>query len=143
MNGFLLDTNVISELTKPTPHESVIEFLAQDREFWISTVTLHELAFGIALMSAGKRRDAIAQIVDDFAREYQDRIILVGQDEAHEAAQLRARAQKSGQTIPLGDALIAGVASNHRLVVVTRNVSDFQGLGVEILNPWQEHDGER
>ena len=137
MNGFLLDTNIISELTKPAPNESVIAFLSEAQNLWISTITLHELAFGLGLMPAGKRRAAIAQTVDDFTREYTDRIIPVQQGEAHEAASLRAQAQQSGQIVSLGDALIAGTARQHKLAVVTRNITDFQNLGVDLVNPWE------
>jgi predicted nucleic acid-binding protein len=136
VNGFLLDTNIISELTKPVPLESVLTFLAEGRDFWISTVTLHELAFGIGLMPEGKRRAAIAQTIKDFTHAYQDYTIAVEQEEAHEAALLRAQAQRSGRTVSLGDALIAGTAQKHGLVVATRNIADFEPLGIQLVNPW-------
>ncbi len=136
MSGILLDTNVISELTKPTPNENVIAFLGEARELWVSTVTLHELAFGIALLPEGRRRSAIAETIAAFATAYADRIIPLAKDEADRAALLRAEAQKSGRTVSLGDALIAGTAAAHGLTVATRNVSDFQGLGVGGVNPW-------
>lgn len=138
MNGYLLDTNVISELTKPVPTKSVIAFLSETRDLWISTVTLHELTFGIGLMPKGKRRETIAQTVDTFTVEYHDRIIPIEQSEVREAALLRAGAQKTGQIVSLGDALIAGTARAHALAVVTRNVADFQGLGVDLINPWED-----
>lgn len=138
MSGFLLDTNVISELTRPAPNANVLAFLEEARDLWVSTVTMHELAFAIALLPEGRRRSAIAQTVAAFAAAYGDRIIPLAEQEADRAAILRAKAQQSGRTVSLGDALIAGTAAAHGLAVVTRNVSDFEGLDVVVVNPWEE-----
>ena len=134
--AFLLDTNVISEVTRATPDQGVMAFLSEPHEFWISVVTMHELAFGIALLPAGRRRDAIAGAVAAFTEAYGDRVIPLATPEAQTAAHLRAQAQSAGRTVSLGDALIAGTAHTHGLAVATQNVSDFQGLAVELHNPW-------
>lgn len=138
MSGYLLDTNVLSELTRPSPDKGVLAFLAAPHAFWISVVTLHELAFGIQLLPSGRRRDAISQSVEALAAIYREQIIPVDKEEARQAALLRAAAQKSGRTVDLGDALIAGTAFAHDLVVVTRNTGDFEGMDVALLNPWSE-----
>lgn len=98
MNGWLLDTNVVSELTKSTPDSGVVSSLSAS---------------------------------------FEDRILAVGKKEAAWAARLGATAQRSGRALHLGDALIAGTAKAHDLAVVTRNERDFEGIGVEVANPWR------
>lgn len=137
MNGFLLDTNVISELTKDAPHPRVTTFLAVQQELWLSAIVLHELDFGIDLLPPGRRRDSISSALAGFMVEYADRVLPVGHPEAAQATALRARAHRSGQVLDLGDALIGGTAMANRLSVATRNVGDFANLGLEVVNPWE------
>lgn len=136
MNGFLVDTNVISELTKKAPDARVLAFLRDHDELWLSAVVLHELNFGLNLLPAGRRRDSIHATLSAFAAEYDDRILPVGRPEAAQAAALRARAHFSGRVLDLGDALIAGTANANDLAVATRNIRDFYGLDVDVVNPW-------
>ena len=137
MRGFLLDTNVVSELTKRSPDPGVIAFLTNQSDLWLSSVVLHELAFGLNLLPEGQRRDQINAALEAFAAEYADRVLVLGSREAEDAALLRARAHRSGRVLHLGDALIAGTAKAHDLCVVTRNSSDFADLDVDVTNPWE------
>ena len=127
---------MISELTRQSPDDGVVTFVSEPHQLWISVVTLHELEFGIQLMPLGRRRDAIAGTVNEFADIYQDWVIPLETAEVRQAAMLRAEAQRAGRTVALGDALIAGTAYARNLAVVTRNTSDFEGMGVELVNPW-------
>ena len=136
MTGFLLDTNAVSELTRDAADSGVVAFLSGNEDLWLSTVVLHELDFGIGLLPRGRRRDAISNVLSALVAEYEDRILPVGRPEAAEAAALRVRAQQSGRVLDLGDALIAGTASANGLSVATRNIRDFHGLGLDIVNPW-------
>ena len=102
----------------------------------LSALVLHELEFGLLLLSRGRRRAALRDALAEFIRRYEDRILPVGRSAAAEAAHLRADARGKGQTLDLGDALIAGTARAHGLVVATRNVADFEGLGLAVTNPW-------
>ncbi|MYD63511.1 MAG: type II toxin-antitoxin system VapC family toxin [Gemmatimonadetes bacterium] len=137
MNGFLLDTNVVSELTKNVPNSQVITFLAAQNDLWLSIIVLHELDFGLNLLPLGRRRDRISAVLAAFVTEYEDRILPVDRPEAEQAASLRAQARRSGRVLHLGDALIAGTAKTHNLAVATRNVADFDGLDVDVTNPWE------
>ncbi|MDE0088040.1 MAG: type II toxin-antitoxin system VapC family toxin [Candidatus Poribacteria bacterium] len=137
MNGFLLDTNVVSELTKNVPNSQVIAFLAAQNDLWLSIIVLHELDFGLNLLPLGRRRDRISAALAAFVTEYEDRILPVDRPEAEQAASLRAQARRSGRVLHLGDALIAGTAKTHNLAVATRNVADFDGLDVDVTNPWE------
>lgn len=137
MTGVLLDTNVVSELTRETPDSRVLAFLAGHDDLWLSAVVLHELDFGVGLLPPGRRRDSISAALSAFVTEYEDRILPVGRSEARQAAALRARAHRSGRVLDLGDALIAGTASANDLSVATRNVRDFDGLGLDVIDPWR------
>ena len=136
MSGFLLDTNVISELTRDAPHSRVTAFLAGAEDLWLSAVVLHELDFGVALLPPGRRREGIRATLSAFTSEYADRVLPVGQSEAARAAALRARAHRAGRVLDMGDALIAGTAAAHDLAIATRNVRDFDGLELDVVNPW-------
>lgn len=139
MNGILLDTNVVSETVRPEPDANVLAFLSNEPNLWLSVIVLHELEYGIELMTSGRRRDAIASAVRSLASRVR-RIVPIGPAEAEHAAELRARARHDGRTLDLGDALIAATAGVRRLAVATRNVSDFEGLDLRLINPW-EHMG--
>jgi toxin FitB len=136
VKGFLLDTNIISEIMKGRPNERVISFLFKLEDAWLSTVTLHELDYGLALMPHGNRRAGLEKALSTLIAEYGDVVLPVDRAEARQAADLRAAARQAGHILHLGDALIAGTAKAHNLGVATRNVSDFNGLGLDLVNPW-------
>ncbi len=137
MNGFLLDTNVVSEIAKAAPAPRVIAFVSDQTNLWLSPVVLHELEFGLQLLPPGQRRDRISAILSAFIVQYEDRLLPLARREAEWAARLRAQAQRSGRVMHLADALIAGTAKAHDLAVATRNVGDFAYLGVAVTNPWE------
>ncbi len=137
MNGFLVDTNVVSELTRQAPDARVLAFLRGHDELWLSAIVLHELNFGLDLLPPGRRRDRIGATLSAFVTEYGDRILPVGRPEAAHAAALRARAHRVGRVLDLGDALIAGTAMANGLGVTTRNGRDFDGLDLNIVSPWE------
>ena len=136
MTGFLLDTNVISELTRPEPDANVVAFLDSQPDLWLCTVVLHELDYGLRLLPAGKRRESLQAAIAALIAAYEDQIILLDRAEAQASASLRAMAKTDGRILHLGDALIAGTAATHGLTVATRNTGDFEGLGVPMVNPW-------
>ena len=137
MSGFLLDTNVVSELTKATPDSRVVAFLAAQDDLWLPTIVLHELEFGLNLLPLGRRRNRIHAALSALLMEYGDRVLPLDRPESEQAAALRARARRAGRVLHLADALIAGTAKVHDLAVATRNVADFEGLGVTVTNPWE------
>ena len=136
MSGVLLDTDVISELTRPTPAPSVVAFLAEQDDLWLSALVLHKLEYGLRLLPRGRRQVALRDVLSEFIRRYEDRILPVGRRAARQAARLRADARRGGRTLDLGDALIAGTAQVHGLSLATRNVADFDGLDILVTNPW-------
>ena len=137
MNGFLLDTNVVSETTKPEPASQVTAFLTAQNDLWLSVIVLHELEFGLQLLLPGRCRDWIAAALSAFVAEYEHRILPIGRQEARSAARFRGQSRRSGRVLHLADALIAGTAQVNGLTIATRNVDDFDGLGVAVTNPWE------
>lgn len=136
MSGVLLDTNVISELTKEVPAPPVVAFLSARDDLWLSALVLHELEFGLRLLPRGRRRDALRGVLSEFIRRYEDRVLPVDQKAAVWAARFRAEARARGCPLDLGDALIAGTAKACDLSLATRNTADFDGLEVVLMNPW-------
>ncbi len=137
MNGYLLDTNVVSEVMRRTPNTGVVTFLTEHDDLWLSSIVIHELEYGVQRMAQGKRRVSLQDGLLEVMAEYEDRILPLERQGADWAARFRAQAQSSGRTLDLGDALIAGTAKSYDLVIVTRNVRDFQGLDVHVFNPWE------
>ena len=137
MNGYLLDTNVISEVIRSTPHARVVTFLTEHDVLWLSSIVIHELEYGLQRMAQGQRRSSLQDSLLGIIAEYEDRILPLERGGAEWAARFRAHAQRSGRTLDLGDALIAGTAKTHDLAIATRNVRDFDGLDVNVVNPWE------
>lgn len=136
MSGYLLDTNVISELAKTPPDARVMAFLASQDSLWVPVVALHEIEFGIRLLPPGRRRDAIEAAVASFLAQHESRVLPLDKADAACAAEMRAQAHRSGRVLRVSDALIAGAAKARGLIVATRNVKDFAYLDVAVVNPW-------
>ena len=137
MSGYLIDANVVSELTKDPPASQVIAFLTQQHDLWLSAILVHELEFGVQNMPSGQRRDRVSAFYRIFIDRHTSRILPVDRAVAERAAQLRAQARHAGHTLHLADALIAGTAIVHNLILATRNVKDFAALDVDVVNPWE------
>ena len=137
MKGHLLDTNVISELTRTAPAPPVVAFLSGHHDLWLSTIVLHELEFGLRLLPLGQRRARLRAALSDFITRYEQRVLPLENTGAEWAAHFRAQAHRAGRVLDLGDALIAGTAKAHDLALATRNVSDFGSLDLDLVNPWE------
>lgn len=140
MTGCLLDTNVVSELTRASPDAGVVSFLSERDDLWLSTIVLHELEYGVRCLSPGNRRDLLFRAINSLVASFQDQILPVDRKEAEWAARLRADARRSGRVLHLADSLIAGTARANELALATRNVSDFEAIEIEIVNPWGHQD---
>ena len=136
MRGFLLDTNVVSEMTKSRPSPQVIAFLAQSEDLWLASLVVHELEFGVRLIPPGRRRERLRTDISRLLRRYEDHILPVDRASAEWAARFRSGAVRSGRPPDLIDILIAGTARAHDLAIATRNVGDFEHLDIDVVNPW-------
>lgn len=135
----ILDTNVVSETLKPAPEPAVLDWLnAQEPEtLYLTTVNLAELLAGIEAMPAGRRRTALKQaLMERMMPLFDGRILPFDQQAAQAFARINANAQAIGNPISFADGAIAAIASAHGFMLATRNVRDFKGTPIEILNPW-------
>ena len=135
----ILDTNVLSELMRPTPEPAVIRWLDDQPadSIWITTITVFETRYGLALLPNGKRRQALEDafvwlIIDDLDH----RVLDLEATAAVAAATLAAARQKEGRTIDVRDTLLAGIAIARRATLATRNTHHFADLDVRVVNPW-------
>jgi len=140
VQGVLLDTNVLSELMRPQPSSDVLDWFVQQAgtEFYTSSITQAEMLLGVALLSGGKRRDAIADAVEQmFEQDFAGRCLPFDDLAAHEYAALVAARYKSGLPVSTEDAQIAAIALRHGLTLATRNAKDFRNIsGLVLLDPW-------
>lgn len=138
---YLLDTNVLSENMKPSPDARVQAFLASGlvTESFISVLTLAELEQGILRLGETRRAAEFTAYLRRVEANYHGRILVADLPVARTWARITAEAFRRGQPLGYTDAWLAATAATHNLVVVTRNVADFQAAGVGLLNPW-EHD---
>lgn len=136
MSGYLLDTNVVSETMRRVPDLQVVAFLAEHDDLWLSTIVLHELDYGVRLLEQERKRNRLQADLASFATEYEDRILPLDRAAAEWAARFRAQSQRSGRTLELGDAFMAGTAKANGLCVATRNVTDFHHIDIDVTNPW-------
>jgi predicted nucleic acid-binding protein len=135
----VLDTNVLSALMRTIPDAVVVEWL--DRQpadsVWITSITVFEARFGLALLPKGKRRSSLEQSFDRMLTEdLSSRVLTLDEVAAAMAAQLAAERQRSGRVVDLRDTLIAGIAQARRATIATRNTRHFDGLDVPVVNPW-------
>lgn len=138
MNGFLLDTNVLSEFSRGEPDERVKRWLklATEESLFASVLTVAEIRRGIELLPPGKRRAELEKWFEDLLVSFAMRLLPVTNAIGGRWAVLSAQAQRRGITLANFDGLIAATALQHDLALVTRNVKDFANLGIAIVNPW-------
>jgi toxin FitB len=137
--SFLLDTNVVSEWTKPHPNPGVVQWLetVNEDEVFLSVVTFAELRHGIERLATGARRRKLEQwLRSELPARFEGRIALIDGAVADEWGRLVAQREASGKSIHAMDALIAATARVHGLTLVTRNVSDFSASLKTLVNPW-------
>ena len=143
--SYLLDTCVISELINPKPNRSVIEWLdgCDEREFFLSVLTIGELEKGIAKLPESKRKKRFRAWVDGaLLRRFSGRILTIDMPTATLWGTIQGLAEREGRPIPTIDGLLGASARSMKLVLVTRNTNDMVRTGAEIFNPWEyEHYG--
>ncbi len=140
MSGFLLDTNIVSEIRRPRPDPKVIAFVtAQPLEkLYISSVTLAEIRFGIELVGDAARRAALHDWLTHKVRPmFEQRVLQVTEDAMFKWRLLVEEGRKVGHTFSQPDLIIAAVALENGLTVVSRNRADYERAQVPVLNPWE------
>lgn len=140
MSGYLLATNVISELTKVQPEAKVISWVHASNEelLYLSVLTIGEIRKGIdSLPRSNKRALLESWLGNDLVLRFAGRILDVSLDIAERWGLISAQAKMAGAPLAVVDGLMAATALHHNLVLVTRNTKDVQVAGINMLNPWQ------
>lgn len=135
--GWLVDTNVISELSRRPPDANVQAWFAQrpTTELFLSVLTLGEIRKWVEALADSGRRSVLREWLErELPVFFAERVLPIDAGVAHQWGQLQAEA---GRSLPAIDSLLAATALHHNLVLVTRNLKDVAGLPVTVLNPWE------
>jgi toxin FitB len=137
----VLDTNVLSALMQHKPDAKVVAWLdSQHAEsVWISSVTLFEARYGLALLAAGQRQSLLQERFDQLVQDdLEGRVLVFDADAASQAARLAADRKARGRPVDMRDTFIAGIALARRATLATRNTRHFDDLFVPVVNPWED-----
>ena len=136
---FLLDTNVVSELLRPSP-EPIVETWVGDRratDLYFSAIGEAELRYGVAILPTGRRQTALGSAIEAILRDdFVDRILPFDSEAAREYADIAATRRSAGRPFAPADCQIAAIARSRGMAVATRNVRDFEDIEVEVVDPW-------
>ena len=134
----ILDTNLVSEPLKPKPDAAVLAWL--DRQapetLYLTTITVAELQAGIETLPSGKRRRALQETTTELIAQFEGRVLSFDQDSAHAFGRVFAGTQAVGNPIHFGDCAIAAIAIRRGFALATRNMRNYKGAGIELINPW-------
>ncbi len=139
MTGWLLDTNVLSELRRPRPEPGVLAFIAAQRlsDLHVSSVTFAEIRYGIErLEDAQRRADLTDWLAHTLRPMFAQRVLPVSEDVMLRWRLMVEIGRKAGHTFSQPDLIIAATAAHHGLTVVSRDTSEYLHAGVHVLNPW-------
>ena len=139
MTGWLLDTNVLSELRRPRPDANVLQFVSNQSLdlLYVSVVTFAEIRFGIELVEdANRRMDLNDWLTNKLRPMFEQRVLDVTEDIMLKWRLLVEEGRRVGHTFAQPDLIIAATALHHGLEVVSRNTADFERANVPVLNPW-------
>ena len=137
----VLDTNVISELMKAKPEPAVFAWVSRQppEDLFISTISMAEILYGIELLPKGKRRDGLLLEAEaTFARHFAARILAFDEHAARVFGSIVAARRIRGRPIGIADGQIAAIVRCHQASLATRDTGDFEGSGVQLINPWGE-----
>lgn len=134
----ILDTNVVSELMRSEPASQVANWIRDRdrRELCTTVITLAEIRYGIARLPDGRRKQVLLTAAGDTFSAFEDQILQVDTAVAEQYAVVAGTRERAGKPIASMDALIAAVCRSRNAALATRNVADFDGTGIEIIDPW-------
>ena len=136
----LLDTNVVSELIRPTPDPRVETWLSRQvaSSIFLSVISEAELRYGVALLPMGRRRDRLTVEIENMLEEdFAGRLLPFDREAARAYAEVGAARRAAGLPIHHADCQIAAIARSRNAGIATRNVKDFEGCGIDVINPWR------
>ena len=136
----ILDTNIVSELMRPKPSSHVVDWVAGQAAatLYLSTVNEAELLYGVEILPPGGRRNRLLQEVEGMLREdFDGRILPFDSAAAQTYAVIAAARRAAGRPINHADCQISAIARSQGASVATSDMDDFEGVGVEVINPWE------
>ena len=139
----VLDTNVLSALMQQQPDAQVVAWLDRQaaESIWISTVTLFEARYGLALLASGRRKKLLLERFEQFLEDdLENRVLSFDTQAANLAAQLAAERKARGRPFDMRDTFIAGIALARRATLATRNTRHFDDLSTPVVNPWTDSE---
>jgi predicted nucleic acid-binding protein len=137
----VLDTNVVSEMMKPSPKTSLVDWLNRQETatLYLSTITLAEIGYGLHAMPDGKRRRSLEDRFEEFIVEgFDQRILGFDRVAARAYGELMGRRKTLGRPMSILDGQIASIARANHFAIATRNVDDFEECGVSLINPFED-----
>lgn len=146
MTRYLLDTCVLSEWTRPVPNPKFLQWMSLQKTpeaLFISTITLGEIQKGIAKLGDSEKAKKLQLWLDhDVQAWFDGRILSFDSESATLWGKLTAECEKHGNSRSTLDSMIAAIAIQHHLILVSRNIKDMTGMGLALLNPWDEDERE-
>ncbi|UER54520.1 type II toxin-antitoxin system VapC family toxin [Kineosporiaceae bacterium SCSIO 59966] len=137
----VLDTNVVSELMRPVPAPAVVAWaMSLDAsEQHMTAITAAEICYGIERLPDGRRKSLLRDAAREVLAGFSDKVLSFDLDAAHEYADVVSRRERQGNPINALDAQIAAICRSHGAALATRNVKDFAGIAIELVDPWSSH----
>ena len=135
----ILDSNVLSALMRPDPESRVVEWLdgQAPESTWTTSINVYEIRFGIELLSPGRRRETLHVALRRLVEEaLEGRVLAFDSVAAEGAAVIAANQRNAGRTVEIRDVQIAGIAVARKAKLATRNIRHFEGIGLDIVDPW-------
>jgi predicted nucleic acid-binding protein len=136
----IIDTNVLSELMYPEPKPSVIKWVDENdrKDLGITSITVSEILYGIGVLPSGRRKQRLFEIAKViFEKDFADRIFPFDKMAAVEYADIVIQRDKRGNPISMPDAQIAAICRVSGFTLATRNIKDFENIGIILINPWE------
>ena len=135
----VLDTNVVSEISKPTPNGRAMAWLNRQPEqtLYLTAISVAELLEGLAILPEGRRKAKLSATIHEILAAFANPILPFDDKAAPVYARLYAEARTKRYTLPFADAQIAAIAAVHGYAVATRDVKPFLAAGVAVINPWE------
>lgn len=134
----IVDTNVVSEMMRPSPHPALIDWFNRQPSYdvFVSAVTEAELRYGLELLPLGRRRSELTREFERILEEFGDRIVPFDSPAAKLYAVIMAGRRAMGREIRMADCMIAATARSRDAAIATRDIGGFQHCGIEVVNPW-------
>lgn len=136
----LLDTNIISEMMKSSPAENVLDWMDQQvsSELYVSTITIAEIVYGLHVLAKGKRRRALEQTFENtIAEAFKGRLLSFDEPATKIYGKIMGKRKELGLPMSAPDGQIAAIALNNQMTLATRNIKDFRGCSLQLINPFK------